>query len=161
MPNQAKPIQRWIRSILVVLALTLTLSLGLTACSGGGELPDASTNKPIAPEDLLNIEWQIEDIDGGGIIDRSMVTMQIVEEGRVSGSTGCNQYFGNLTLDASAFRVEGAGSTRKACVPAIMHQEQRFLSALQDVRRYAVDGEFIRLYDESDTERLRMIRKSE
>lgn len=123
--------------------------------------PPESTHTRETSADLFDTVWQVEDIDRGGIIDRSHITIEMSGEGRIAGSTGCNQYFGSLTVEATAFQVENAGSTRKACAPALMQQEQRFLQALQDVRRYEIDGEFVSLYDEAGKQRIRMIRTGE
>jgi heat shock protein HslJ/membrane-bound inhibitor of C-type lysozyme len=137
------------------------LLLLLVACSGE-PLPDdeSMTGVGDAPN-LFDVVWQIEDIDNGGVIDWSHITMQLSREGRIAGSTGCNQYFGSANAGDGTFEVDGVGSTRKACVPAIMQQEQRFLQALQDLRRYEIDGDLVRLFDDAGNQRLRMMRTDE
>ena len=133
----------------------------VTGCSGSPIQDSNSVQQSSGPQALFDVVWQVEDIDGGGIVDSSHVTMQMTAEGRIAGSTGCNQYFGTLTVGQTSFAVRDVGSTRRACVPAIMQQETRFLQSLQDVRRYQIDGDFVRLYDESGNERMRMIRTTE
>lgn len=153
---------REIRTIQQLAAVLLTgLVLFVAGCSGSLIQDSETVHQSIGPQALFNIVWQVEDIDRGGIVDSSHITMQMSSEGRIAGSTGCNQYFGTLTLGQTAFEVNGAGSTRRACAPAIMQQETRFLQALQEVRRYKMDGDFVRLYDESGDERMRMIRTNE
>jgi heat shock protein HslJ/membrane-bound inhibitor of C-type lysozyme len=137
------------------------LLLLLMACSGEPGTDDESMTRVEDAPNLFDVVWQIEDIDNGGVIDRSHITMQLLREGRIAGSTGCNQYFGSVTVEAGTIEVDGVGSTRKACLPAIMQQEQRFLQALQDLRRYEIDGDLARLYDEAGDLRLRMIRTDE
>jgi len=137
--------------------LLSALILFVTGCAGCLVQDSEIVQQPSGPQALFDVVWQVEDIDRGGIIDSSHITMQMSEEGRIAGSTGCNQYFGTLTVGQTSFEVSGAGSTRRACVPAIMQQETRFLQALHDVRRYEIDGDFVRLYDESGDERMRMI----
>ena len=106
--------------------------------------------------------WQVEDIDEGGIIDRSHVTLEFPGGGQLGGSTGCNRYFGTLVIDGESFSVDGTGSTRRACVPAIMQQEQRFLTALSDARTYGVKDElWLELYDAEGKRRIRAIRIEE
>ncbi len=137
------------------------LLLLLVACSGEpGTDGEPVTGAADAPS-LFDAVWQIEDIDEGGVIDRSHITMQLSREGRVAGSTGCNRYFGSVIVGDGTIKVDGVGSTRMACVPAIMQQEQRFLQALQDLRRYAIDGDLVRLFDDAGDQRLRMIRTDE
>ena len=103
--------------------------------------------------------WRIEDIDTGGIIDRSMITMDFTEGGRIQGFTGCNRYFGDATLAGEVLSLVGIGSTRRACAPALMGQEKRFLNALNDSARFANDKDTsLVFYDAEGVERLRAIR---
>ena len=115
----------------------------------------AATTLPV----LEGTVWQIEDIDTGGIIDRSMITMDFTEGGRIQGFTGCNRYFGDATVAGDVLSLGGIGSTRRACVPALMGQEQRFLNALNDSARFANDKDtWLVVYDAEGVERLRAIR---
>lgn len=133
----------------------------LAACSDEPGTDDGSVTDVQDSSSLFDVVWQIEDVDSGGVIDRSHITMQLLREGRIAGSTGCNQYFGSVDVGGGTIQVDGVGSTRKACVPAIMQQEQRFLKALHDMRRYEIDGDLVRLYDDAGVQRLRMIRSDE
>ncbi|MEQ8207096.1 MAG: META domain-containing protein [Woeseia sp.] len=155
MNNKTKKLQKLAAGMLSALILFVT------GCAGGLVQDPEIVNQSSGPQALYDVVWQVEDIDKGGIIDSSHITMQMSPEGRASGSTGCNRYFGTLTVGQTSFEVSGAGSTRMACAPAIMQQETRFLQALQDVRRYKMDGDFVRLFDESGDERMRMIRTNE
>ncbi len=123
---------------------------------------DYSQTAEAMPEqvDLTSSVWQVEDIDLGGIIDSSHITIDIPEPTRIAGSAGCNQYFGTLELGTSTFQVSAVGSTKKSCAPALNLQEQRFLQALQSVTRFTVDDVFLRLYDEQQQERIRAVRST-
>ena len=102
--------------------------------------------------------WQVEDIDGGGIIDRSMITMDFTEPARIAGTTGCNRYFGDATVTGDALSLGHMGSTMRACAPALMDQEQRFLNALDDAAKFAIDDDtWLVVYDAEGLERLRAI----
>ena len=115
-----------------------------------------------SPPPLAGTLWQVEDIDGGGIIDRSNITLEFPGNTEIAGSTGCNRYFGSLAVGGDRFAVSGTGSTRRACVPAIMEQEQRFLAALQDAATYAVeDDTWLDLFDAAGDRRVRAIRVEE
>lgn len=147
-----------------VLSLTIVRLCGgavagltmLAACTDAGPDAEPVSERREAPN-LAGTVWQAEDIDSGGIIDNSHITVQITADGRIAGSSGCNRYFGALSVDAAAFLVDGLGSTRKACAPALMQQEQRFLKALQETRRFERDGDFLRLYDEAGVPRIHMV----
>lgn len=106
----------------------------------------------------LSGAWRVEDIDQGGVIDNSMVTMLFEQENRISGSTGCNQYTGNVSLDDKAFQVTTVASTRRACVTALAKQEQRFLDALNDAVRYEIESNtWLLVFDASNKQRLKAI----
>lgn len=104
---------------------------------------------------LTSSVWQVEDIDERGIIDRSMITLAFTDDGRVAGSTGCNRYAGQAYLDGDVVTVSAVRSTRRACPPSLMEQEQRFLAALGAAARHERDevGRLL-IYDGAGARRL-------
>lgn len=82
-------------------------------------------------------EWRLEDLLGGGIIDRSHVTLTFGPEGKTSGSGGCNRYFGSWTQAGSKLTLGKMGSTMMACAPSLMEQEGKFLQSLETASSYA------------------------
>jgi len=133
-------------------AFLLLAAVAAAGCSPG---TSDSDGVPSIAMSLVGTTWQIEDIDRSGIVDRSMVTLQFPEEGRVAGSTGCNRYFGSVAIENGRLSFSQMGSTRRACVPALMEQEQRFLQAMQRVSSYWIDEGLLFLSDENGEERLR------
>jgi len=85
---------------------------------------------------LQGKEWVVEDIDRGGIIDRSRVTLNFDAQGRVFGRSGCNTYNGRYTLTGENLTVASPVTTLKACAESLMQQERRFLEILGDVQRF-------------------------
>ena len=62
------------------------------------------------------------------------------KDGRLTGFTGCNNYFANAASDEMPgdITVAGVGSTRMACSdPALSTAEQRFLELLPRVRHFS------------------------
>jgi heat shock protein HslJ len=90
---------------------------------------------------LGGAEWVVEDIDGGGIIDRSRATLVFVPDGRIVGRASCNEYVGRWTLDAERLSIGNLAGTMKACAPALMLQERRFLDRLGAVSRFGITPE--------------------
>lgn len=86
---------------------------------------------------LIHREWVVEDVDRGGIIDSSRITMSFSADGTLAGLAGCNAYSGHYTLEGSNLTMSPLISTRKACAPALMNQEAAFLAALQHAVRAA------------------------
>jgi heat shock protein HslJ len=78
-------------------------------------------------------EWVVEDINQGGVIDRSRVTLNFGNDRRVSGLASCNNYTGAYTVAGSSLTVSQLVSTRKACIPGLGEQETRFLQTLENV----------------------------
>ena len=104
----------------------------IVASYDGQELPDC---QPL----LTSREWLVEDIDGGGIIDRSHATLTFSEDGKLSGSASCNRYFGEYQRQGEALSFMPLGTTLMACPESLMNQEQRFLKALQAADRFSID----------------------
>jgi putative lipoprotein len=88
---------------------------------------------------LIGTSWRAEDIGGRGVVDNAQTTLTFDGEGRVTGSGGCNRYFGPATLQGDSISFGGIGSTRMACPPARMEQEQAFFAALAATRSYRFD----------------------
>jgi heat shock protein HslJ/membrane-bound inhibitor of C-type lysozyme len=94
---------------------------------------------------LRGPEWTVEDIDGGGIVDRSRVTIEFGDDDRVSGAASCNRYMGSYSLTGEGLTLGQMASTMMACPEAIMDQEQRFLAILAEVQRFEMgqDGALV------------------
>ena len=84
-------------------------------------------------------EWVVEDIDGGGIIDRSRVTLNFGADGRVTGRASCNNFMGEYQLTGEGLSISHPATTRKACAPSLMEQEQRVLHNLDTLQRFDID----------------------
>ncbi len=90
---------------------------------------------------LGGAEWVVEDIDGGGIIDRSRATLVFLPDGRIAGRASCNEYVGRWTLDAERLSIGNLAGTAKACAPSLMLQERRFLDRMKAVSRFEITPE--------------------
>ena len=85
-------------------------------------------------------EWLVEYINGRGVIDNARTTLVFGEDGRLSGDTACNRYFGSYAMEGVSIKVENVGATKRACPSAVMDQESRFLETLNNVDTYRIDG---------------------
>lgn len=85
--------------------------------------------------------WTVEDINGGGVIDNSNATLTFSIDGKISGSGGCNYYSGNYQASGKAISINGGmAMTEKACAPALMAQDQRLTSILQNAQSYSINN---------------------
>ncbi len=125
----------------------------ISGCGGYG------TSSPVEPDSVtLSGMWQVESIDQGGIIDNSMITIEFDDDNRIVGSTGCNRYSGLIAITDDNITVSNILSTRKACAPAMMMQEQRFLAALNEITHYQISLDtWLIVADHDNNERLKLI----
>jgi heat shock protein HslJ len=68
----------------------------------------------------------------------------------LSGSSGCNHYFGSYSLDGSNVKVSPLATTKMACAStAVADQETQFLAALQMTEAYSKDANGLTLTNAS------------
>ena len=92
------------------------------------------------PASLLEgVEWVVEDLDRGGIIDRSRVTLEFARDGRLSGRASCNQYSARWKLTGEGLTISEASATKRACAPSLMVQERKFLELLGRTIGFSMD----------------------
>ena len=105
----------------------------------------ATTMPPGGGVVIAGPEWKLEDLLGGGIIDRSNVTLTLGPGGQASGSGGCNRFFGSWSVKGSALTLGKMGSTMMACAPSLMQQEGKYLQALETASGYSftADGALV------------------
>ncbi len=65
---------------------------------------------------------------------------------RISGSTGCNRFFGSYSTGADAtIRLDPSGSTMMACSEELTRAEKAFLEALRATTGYRIEGSSLEL----------------
>lgn len=130
--------------------------LAATVGCGSVAAPPARQPPTISPASLVGTTWVAEDIDGRGVLDQVPSTLSFDSPQRISGRAACNRYFASVEQQAGTVRLRPAGTTRMACPPAVMDQEQRFLSALGAVTTLRVDAGKLLPLDESGRVRVRL-----
>jgi heat shock protein HslJ len=151
-------------SLFIVLSLLFTVA----GCSNSPTQTSTDGTSMTDDESAISLTgtWQVESIDKGGIIDSSMMTVELVTKNRISGFTGCNQFSGILNLKAGEiaageFSTSKLITTRRACISAMAAQEQRFVKALETASRYEIQkGTWLVIYDNDGKQRLKLIKLS-
>ncbi|BCP55392.1 hypothetical protein K32_40090 [Kaistia sp. 32K] len=123
---------------------------------GANNKGTASPSSPAAS--LKGTEWLAEDIGGNGVLDIVQSTLSIEGDGKISGSGGCNRYFGTVTVKDGVLKVGPLGATQMACVPAQMDQERKFLDALSATRSFRIDGAKLTLLDAGGKPLVRLVK---
>jgi heat shock protein HslJ len=88
----------------------------------------------------------------GGVVSveqGSQITIELKKEGRVIGSTGCNEYVSTYSLKEDKVTFGYPATTRKMCTPSLMEQESAFTKALSHASVITRDGDRYELRDES------------
>ena len=116
---------------------------------------------PPAPLPLTGTTWVLESISTGSggissVLAGTTVDATFSEDGKVTGSAGCNRYFADYTLSGTSLRFGPVGATKMFCGdPAgLMQQEQTYLSRLGSVESYRIQGSQLVLTDGSGSQLL-------
>jgi heat shock protein HslJ len=107
---------------------------------------------PPAPEPLVGTTWTLDSLYSAdavsSVIAGSTITAVFGEDGRVSGSAGCNNYFGSYTVTGSSLAIGSTGSTKMNCPGAgIMQQENTYLASLGRTAGFTISGNRLSLTD--------------
>jgi heat shock protein HslJ len=106
-----------------------TLHLGLG--SAGGQM--AMT--PLSIPELVGPTWQLQAYNNGrdavvSLLPQTSITAVFGQDGRVSGSAGCNRYTGPYQSSGDTLSIGPLATTRMACAQPVMEQEAAYLAAL-------------------------------
>jgi heat shock protein HslJ len=96
--------------------------------------------------------WALESIEGEKVIIdetvRNLPVLEIyIEDERVHGNTGCNTLNGSVDIDEDKISFSKMITTEMACPGNL---EQKFLSALQKVKKYKIEKLRLFLYDDNN-----------
>ncbi len=96
---------------------------------------------------LQNTYWKLVSLNGAAIELREgqREPHLILKQGdRVQGFSGCNQFMGQFSQQASSLHFGPIAGTLRACVPSIDY-ERRFLQLLQGDVDWSIDGDQLKL----------------
>lgn len=104
------------------------------------------------PSKLAGTAWQVTGYNNGkqavvSVLAGTTLTIVFDDEGRASGSAGCNRFTASYVQDGDELTLGPAAATRKMCAgpEGIMEQEARFLKALETVASGRFEGDSIEL----------------
>jgi heat shock protein HslJ len=112
--------------------------LGLAVLS----LAACAITERAATTELPGTSWQLVDLDGTLPVADAVPTLNFDQAGAVNGSTGCNTYNGEVSIDGNAITFGPLATTMMACAdPDADAQERAFTAAIEDVDSYTIDDE--------------------
>jgi putative lipoprotein len=115
------------------LSLALAVIVVAAACRSAPSRPSA------APPEIAGTAWTVRDIEGRPTLADAEPRIEFTADA-AAGSTGCNSFRAAADRRDGLLRFGATAVTRRACAPAIMEQETRFLSALAAVGSYRRSG---------------------
>jgi heat shock protein HslJ len=85
-------------------------------------------------------------------VSGTTITLDFSDDGRITGSAGCNRYFASYEMKGTAISIGQAGSTEMYCItPGIMDQESAYLTLLGQAKTFTVKGDQLTLTDAGGT----------
>ncbi len=80
------------------------------------------------------------------VLSGSNITAAFTPDGKINGSSGCNGYSAFYSLNGQTLGISQVKSTKMACDPEIMQQENQYLALMQKVNTYEMNGDQMVLY---------------
>jgi heat shock protein HslJ len=150
-------IMRSRRSVLAALVL-----MSLAALAHSQTSRDLSTDQRV----LTGTEWRLVSFGPAGseasLVAGTTVTLKFGEDGRASGSTGCNSYGGTYQVRGDNISFGRLISTKRACLDQNANQqEQRFLSALESANRFRLASNRLTILSERGRNALNFVNSSD
>jgi heat shock protein HslJ len=93
---------------------------------------------------LESTHWRLTAVDGAAPQGMRPAELQF-EDGRVSGSGGCNRLVGGYTVSGDRLDIGQLASTRMACPPPAMQQEDTVLRVLGATPAFRITGTTLEL----------------
>ena len=137
-------------TVLCLIALALTTCGKVTGNTSGSE----DTSKTPGLEGTSNTaalagsKWMLLSYGTPGspqaVMNGTKITLEFDAEGGVSGSAGCNTYFGSYEVKGETLSVGGIGITEMYCMSpeGVMEQETAYAELLPSAGRFEIqDGQ--------------------
>ena len=113
-------------------------------------LYSCQTEEPPKGGVLVNDTWQLTEYRFGKahhkVLPQRPISMRF-ERNLVSGSAGCNRYFGSFTNQGVSIDFEEISTTERACTDnELVNQEARFINLMTNARTYTATSTELIIY---------------
>lgn len=122
----------------------LVFALVFTSCDETKKVIDVAGNVQ------LSGDYTVNSVDGNSLgVIKPTITFAALS-GRVSGNAGCNNYFGDYTINNNTLTFGELAATKKMCQKGQMEVENQFLEVMNNVGGYRIQDNVLTLYAKSD-----------
>jgi heat shock protein HslJ len=101
---------------------------------------------------LAGTHWEVTAYNNGNqavvsVLGGTHLSARFSDDGQVTGSAGCNQYFAYFQVDAGNITIGLPGATRRFCAEpkGTMDQELAYLTALSSAKTFRLEGDRLTL----------------
>ncbi|HBR53637.1 MAG TPA: hypothetical protein DEA82_05385 [Flavobacteriaceae bacterium] len=129
------------RFLLITLALTTVL---FTSCDETKKVID------VAGSVQLSGAYNITNVGAIKVNDPAISINFAALDKSVRGTTGCNSFFGNYTLDLYSLSFGDLAVTENYCEEPVMTTESALLNALRQTGSYTYENNILTLYSKTD-----------
>jgi heat shock protein HslJ len=127
--------------MLRMLFVVISILLLLNACSSGDQLTQ-----------LVGTEWSVTSLLGKSLnaaeITKGLPSLNFSDNGKLFGSTGCNNFTGSYKLEGTKLSLDPGAMTKMMCSD---NTEQDFLNAINQVTNIKQDGNTLDLLNGAKT----------
>lgn len=131
-----------------VCALAIT---GCTAASQQGSGPHLPPSHHTPPTHHASAQpkgsWVLTKMAGYRVAPGVQTTLDIGPGGKVTGSSGCNRYFGKMMMRGNNLQFGPLGATQMACPGKGMQQEANFFKNTRKVSGWHYEGNTLVMTD--------------
>lgn len=110
-------------------------------------LPACSSDILSVAERLDGSSWKLVFLGKDQAIDVASITASFSED-QISGSAGCNSYFGSYQVQGDQITFDQMGSTLMFCADpeGVMDQEQNFLASLSETHTFELENGQLKIF---------------
>jgi heat shock protein HslJ len=130
------------KPLTLVLAVLVTMAALLSGCGGAVNAPNAAT--------MLEGSWKLATLNGAAA-DATVPSTLTMNGGKANGNAGVNQFNGSYDAPSDGVLTFGELATTMMAGPDnAMKQEQDFLKALADTKKFTTEDGALVLMDGDD-----------
>jgi heat shock protein HslJ len=96
--------------------------------------------------DLAGSHWRPSFISASELPAGIHMQLEFGPDGKITGTGGCNRFFGGYAVSGNSIKIGPLASTRKGC-PGIIGAEAAFLATLEAATRFQQDKTTLVLFD--------------